>query len=105
MAVNKFLYLETAGNNVLYLKDLSELLDIIESLTKDVASKLILDHQDDMNAYAKSAQVEERTDYITTMLKTKFARVSFEEAQQIISEHSQLPKVRLPTAKRSFVRI
>ena len=68
-------------------------MDIIESLTKDVASKLIENHQTDMKTFSSAAKTEDRIDYITSMISTPFHRVTFQQAKMIISENSQLPKV------------
>ena len=68
-------------------------MDIIESLTKDVASKLIENHQIDMKTFSSAAKTEDRIDYITSMISTPFHRVTFQQAKMIISENSQLPKV------------
>ena len=68
-------------------------MDIIESLTKDVASKLIEHHQTDMKTFSVSAKTENRIEYIASMVSTPFHRVTFQQAKMIISENSQLPKV------------
>ena len=47
-----------------------------------------------MITYSKSAKVNDNREYIANMVDNKFSRISFYEAKNIISEHSDLPEVR-----------
>jgi len=78
---------------IAFVQDLSELLDIIEDLTKHVARNIINNCKDDMITYSKSAKVNDNREYIANMVDNKFSRISFYEAKNIISEHSDLPEV------------
>ena len=66
---------------IAFVNDIEDILDVMESLIKHVAKSVIDNHSEDITVYAKSAKVEDRREYIASLLESKFHRITFETAR------------------------
>ena len=74
-------------------QDMDTLLNIMEDLVKHVTNTLLDTQADELKSFARAAKVDERTEYLATLLDQRFNRITFKEARDIVSENSTLTPV------------
>jgi len=75
-----------------FIQELDDILIVMEDLIKHTA-RALLTHSQDLQVFAKSAKIENRTEYIEEMLSKPFNRITFADAKNICEQNSELEEV------------